>query len=79
MSNADLASQTYSGGKNAMGFSVLHLVKGGAYPTAQINKATFFANTGSATFLNLKTIDIPRTQRLHPHDPTNPVEEIFDW
>jgi hypothetical protein len=79
VSNADLASQTYSGGKNAMGFSILHVAKAGAYPNAQINKATFFANTGAATFANLKTIDIPRTQRLHPHDPTNPIEELFDW
>lgn len=79
VSNADLASQTYSDGKNAMGFSVLHVAKSGAYPTAQINKATFFANTGSANFTNLKTITIPRTQRLQPHDPTNPVEELFDW
>lgn len=79
VSNADLASQTYSGGKNALGFSVLHLSKGGSYPNAQINKATFFANTGAATFANLKTIGIPRNQRLRPHDPANPIEELFDW
>jgi hypothetical protein len=79
VSNADLASQTYSDGKNALGFSVLHVAKGGSYPTAQINKATFFANTGSASFANLKTITLPRQQRLHPHDPTNPIEELFDW
>ncbi len=82
VSNADLANQTYSGGKSAMGFSVLHLTKKSdvrAYDRAQINRVTFFANVGGASFANLQTIDVDRLARLHPHDPTNPVEQLYDW
>jgi hypothetical protein len=82
VSNADLANQTYSGGKSAMGFSVLHLTKKAdarAYDRAQINRVTFFANTGAATFANLKTIDVDRLVRMKPHDANNPVEQLYDW
>jgi hypothetical protein len=78
VSNADLANQTYSGGKNAMGFSVFHLTKK-SYDSPQVNQITFFANTGNATFADLKTIDVDRSARLKPHDANNPVEVIFDW
>lgn len=82
VSNADLASQTYSGGKNALGFAVLHLTKrtdARAVAEPQINKATFFANVGEAKYDMIGTIDIDRTTSLRPHDAANPVEKIYDW
>ncbi|MBX3220807.1 MAG: metallophosphoesterase [Labilithrix sp.] len=82
VSNADLASQTYSNGKNALGFSVLFLDKKSdprGVVQAQINRAKFFANVGAAKYDTVGTIDIDRTARLRPHDPENPVEKLFDW
>ncbi len=82
VSNADLASQTYSGGKNALGFSVLYLDKrtdARGVAEAQINRATFFANVGEAVYDTVGSIEIDRTARLRPHDPQNPVEKLFDW
>lgn len=81
VSNADLAEQTYNG-KSAMGFSVLHRTKkvdARMAPNAQINRITFFVNTGSNLFTKVKTIDVDRQKRLKPHDPQNPVEQIYDW
>ncbi|MBX3197605.1 MAG: metallophosphoesterase [Labilithrix sp.] len=82
VSNADLSSQTYSNGKNALGFSVLHVDKKSdarGVVNAQINRATFFANVGAADYTTVGTIDVDRTRRLRPHDPENPVEKLFDW
>jgi hypothetical protein len=82
VSNADLASQTYSGGKSALGFSVLHVEKKNdarGVEEPQINRVTFFANVGQAKFSTLGTIAINRTARLRPHDAANPVEKLFDW
>lgn len=82
VSNADLTSQTYSDKRTALGFSVLHLMKKNdarAVSTAQINKATFFANTGEATYSIVGTVDIDRLGSMRPHDPANPVELLFDW
>jgi Calcineurin-like phosphoesterase len=82
VSNADLANQTYSSGKNALGFSVLFLEKKNdarGVPQAQINRAKFFANVGQSKYDTVGTIDIDRTGRVRPHDATNPVEMLFDW
>jgi hypothetical protein len=82
VSNADLANQTYSGGKDALGFSVLYVTKKADardIPVAQVNAATFFANVGEAQYATVGTIDIDRTARLRPHDAANPVEMLFDW
>lgn len=81
VSNADLANQTYNG-KSAMGFAVLHLTKKAdarAYDKAQMNRATFFVNTGSNVFTNVKTIDLDRTTHLGPRDATNPIEQLYQW
>jgi uncharacterized protein involved in exopolysaccharide biosynthesis len=81
-SAADLANETYSGGKSAMGFSVLSLSKktdARNVPQPQVNHAKFFANTGQATFTVVGEIDIDRTKSLKPHDAANPVEKLFDW
>jgi hypothetical protein len=82
VSNADLTSQTYSSGKTALGFSVLFLdkksdVRGVDIP--QINRAKFFANVGDANYDAVGSIEIDRTVRLKPHDPTNPIELLYDW
>lgn len=82
VSAADLANETYSGGKSAMGFSVLDLTtktdaRGVTNP--QINHAKFFANTGHATFTVVGEIDIDRTASMKPHDAENPVEKLYDW
>lgn len=82
VSNADLASQTYSSGKNALGFSVLYLDKKSdarGVTNAQINRAKFFANVGEAVYDAVGSIDIDRLARLRPHDANNPVEKLFDW
>jgi hypothetical protein len=81
VSASDLANQTYNG-NSAMGFGVLHLTKqtdARAYGNAQINKTTFFVNRGSNVFTNVKTVDLDRNTRLHPHDPTNPVQQLYVW
>jgi hypothetical protein len=83
VSNADLASQTITAnGKSALGFAVLHLSKKSdarAYDRAQVNKATFFVNSGANIFDLEKTIDIDRTKHLGPHDKTNPVQQLYSW
>lgn len=83
VSNADLANQTVTaGGASALGFGVLHLTKKSdarLYPNAQINKATFFVNKGSAIFSSIRTVDLDRNARMKPHDATNPIEQIYDW
>lgn len=82
VSNADLANQTYSDGKSALGFAVLHLSKKSdarGVAEAQINKATFFVNVGEARYATAGAVDIERTVSLRPHDAGNPVEKIFDW
>lgn len=82
VSAADLANATYSGGKSAMGFSVLSLTKKTDprnVPQPQINRAKFFVNTGSGAFTVAGEIDIDRTKGVKAHDPQNPVEKIFDW
>ncbi|MBX3192895.1 MAG: metallophosphoesterase [Labilithrix sp.] len=82
VSNADLTSQTYGSGKSALGFTVLHVNKTSdvrAHPLAQINKATFFVNTGSNVFTNLRTVNLDRTSTLKAHDAANPMEQVFDW
>lgn len=82
VSNADLTIQTYSSKKTALGFSVLHVTKKAddrAVDVAQINKATFFANTGEANYEVVGTIDIDRMKSMRPHDPSNPVEKLFEW
>jgi hypothetical protein len=81
-SNSDLTGQTYSNGKTALGFSVLHLTRkqdARNLNAPQINRATFFANVGAARYDAVGTVDIDRTGRLRPHDPANPVEQLFDW
>lgn len=82
VSAADLANETYSGGKSAMGFSVLDLTvkddpRGVTQP--QVNHAKFFANTGHASFTVVGEIDIDRTKTLTAHDPQNPIEKLYDW
>jgi hypothetical protein len=82
VSAADLANETYSGGKSAMGFSVLSLTKKDdprAVTQPQINHAKFFANTGQATFTVVGEIDIDRTKSLKPHDAQNPVQKLYTW
>jgi hypothetical protein len=82
VSNAELANQTYSNGKDALGFGLLYVTKkrdARGVPVAQINAATFFANVGEARYATVGTIDIDRTARLKPHDAANPVEKLFDW
>jgi hypothetical protein len=81
VSASDLANQTYNG-ESALGFGVLHLTKKAdarGYPNAQINKTTFFVNRGSNVFTNVKTVDLDRNARLKPHDPANPLEQIYEW
>jgi len=82
VSNADLASQTYTNGTNALGFGVLHFTKktdARAYPNAQINRMTFFVNKGANNFQNVKTVDLDRTKRIKPHDPESPIQQTFSW
>ena len=79
VSASDLANQTYNGA-SAMGFGVLYLTKRAdarAYKNAQINKATFFVNSGSNLFTNVSTVDLDRNIRLGPHDATNPIQKLF--
>ena len=81
VSAADLASQTYNG-NSALGFAVLHLTKESdarAYPNAQINKTTFFVNRGSNVFTNVSTVALDRNARLKPHDPANPIQQLYVW
>jgi hypothetical protein len=81
VSNADLANQTYSGGKSALGFAVLHLSKKSdarGVAAAQINRATFFVNVGDGRFSTVGEIDIDRTKKLAPRDPDNPLEKLYD-
>jgi len=82
VSNADLASQTYSGGKDALGFAVLSLTKKADarnVSNAQLNKVLFFANVGTAKFDHVGSIDIDRTATLKPHDAENPIQKIYNW
>jgi hypothetical protein len=82
VSNADLASQTYSSGKSALGFSVLFVEKKSdsrGITEPQINRAKFLVNVGASQYNALGTIDIDRTARMRPHDALNPVEQLFDW
>ncbi len=61
---------------------MLHLTKlkdARAYANAQINKTTFFVNSGSNFFTNVKTIDLDRNARLKPHDPANPIQKLYVW
>ena len=81
VSASDLASQTYNGA-SALGFGVLHLTKqtdARAYGNAQINKATFFVNRGSNVFTNVRTVDLDRNAHLKPHDPANPIQQLYVW
>lgn len=81
VSASDLASQTYNG-SSALGFGVLHLTKqtdARGYPNAQINKTTFFVNRGSNVFTNVRTVDLDRNARLKPHDPANPIQQLYVW
>ena len=82
VSAADLANETYSGGKSAMGFSVLSLktktdARGVAYP--QINHAKFFANDSNDSFVVVGETDLDRTQSVKPHDAKNPLTSLFSW
>ena len=82
VSNADLTDQTYSTGKDALGFSVLFLnkktdVRGVDLP--QINSVKFYANVGEALYNEVGTINIDRTTKFKPHDPNNPVQMLYDW
>lgn len=82
VSAADLSTQTYSSGKDAFGFSVLFLDKktdARGVDVPQINRAKFFVNVGMSSFDTVGTIDIDRTARLRPHDPENPVQQLFTW
>jgi hypothetical protein len=82
VSNADLTDQTYSSGKTALGFGVLFVEKKSdarAVDLPQINRAKFFANVGGASFAEVGEIDVERTGRLHPHDATNPVQQLYEW
>lgn len=81
VSAADLSSQTYNG-DSAMGFGVLHLTKktdARGVANAQINKATFFRNSGSNTFVGVKTVELNRNMRLAAHDPMNPLQQLYVW
>jgi len=83
VSNADLASQTVTAsGNSALGFSVLHVTKKAdarAYDKAQVNKVTFFVNSGANIFDLEKTIDLDRTTRLGAHDKSNPIQQLYSW
>lgn len=79
-SNADLANQSYKG-KSMLGFSVLHVAAAADarnYIAPQINSATFFINVGTDKFDTVNTVNIPRVTHLGPHQPGNPVSELFD-
>lgn len=81
VSAADLASQTYNG-SSALGFGVLHLTKqtdARGYANAQINKTTFFVNRGSNVFTDVSTVTLDRNARLKPHDPANPIQQLYVW
>lgn len=81
VSNADLANQTHDG-KSALGFAVLHLTKKSdarRVASPQINRATFFMNSGANGFDNIRTIDIDRTARMAPHDASNPLTALYSW
>ncbi len=82
VSNADLTHQTTTDGKEAFGFTVLHLTKKNdarAYGNAQINGATFFRNAGQSAFSKIAQVDLDRTKSLKPHDAASPIEKLFDW
>ncbi|AKU99005.1 hypothetical protein AKJ09_05669 [Labilithrix luteola] len=81
VSNADLANQTYNS-QSALGFGVLHFSKKSdarAYGLAQINRVSFFVNTGANKFMRAATVDVDRNRRLRAHDVDNPLEVLFDW
>ena len=82
VSAADLTDQTTTARDSALGFAVLHLTKqtdARAYANAQINRTTFFVNSGSNLFTNVKTIDLDRNARLKPHDADNPIQKLYVW
>ena len=83
VSNADLTGQTIkSNGATALGFAILTLSKATdarRVASAQINKTTFFVNSGSNVFTNVKTIALDRNARLKPHDDANPIQQIYAW
>jgi hypothetical protein len=75
-SGADLTSQKF--GNDAMfGFSVMHVTKQTSMP--RINRVTYFIHRGIDAYAKVETIDIDRTRTVASHDPTNPVERLFDW
>ena len=82
VSNSDLADQTSSNGKSAMGFSVLELGQHADlrnFSKPQVNRAHFFINDGSGNFTRYTTIDIDRTARLAAHDGQNPIQRAYSW
>ena len=77
--NADLTSQKYND-KAMYGFTVLHVNKktdARAYTVPQINRLTFFINSGNDRFDLVKTVDLDRTMKVTPGDPKNPVGSLF--
>jgi hypothetical protein len=75
-SGADLTTQKF-GNDSMFGFSVLHVTQQTAMP--RINRLTYFIHRGTDSYARVATIDIDRTRTVASHDPTNPVEKLFDW
>ena len=83
-SNADITSQRFCATpgncKTMLGFSTFNVARkndarGVAVP--QINDVTFFLNDGNGTFETVKSIPLPRTQRVTRDGTTNPVNPLF--
>ena len=79
-SNADLTSQTYMG-KTMLGFSVFTIAKLSderQVAVLQINRVTYYLNSGSNDFTSIRSVDLPRTGRMAVKDAANPVTKLFN-
>jgi hypothetical protein len=79
-SNADITSQKFcvtpGNCKTMLGFSTFQVSKkNSALP--QINQVTFFLNDGGGAFETVKSIDVPRTQKVARDTSNNPIAPLF--
>jgi len=75
VSNADLTSQTTSGGKDAMGFAVYSVAKRADLP--RVDSAVFFTNDGTGRFTRTGAATFDRKKHLDPDAADNPVARLY--
>jgi hypothetical protein len=64
-----------------LGFSVFTITKQTDernYVAPQINKVTYFLNSGADMFTSIRSVDLPRTGRFSATQATNPVAKLFN-